>query len=89
MLNILGFSLQNLRKYEDSIEYFDQAIRLSPNNSEAYKNKGTLFNDEFLGFSLYRLCQYEYAINCFDEAIRQNPYNSESYNYKGIFVTNL
>ena len=40
---ILGNSLFNLKRYEESIQMFDKCIQLNPYDSEAYKKKGLIY----------------------------------------------
>jgi len=56
-----GISLDGLKRYEEAITAFDQAIRLDPNNARAYSNKGISPNG---------LKRYEEAIAAFDQASR-------------------
>jgi tetratricopeptide (TPR) repeat protein len=57
------------------MEYFDEAIRLDPNNAAAYNNRGD---------SYAKLGQYEKAIEDFDEAIRLDPNYANAYHNRGI-----
>ena len=50
---------------EDSIEMYDQAIRLNPKYLEAYNNKGFYIILK-IGHSYYMLNQHERAIEIFD-----------------------
>ena len=42
VLNIydLGYTLNNLKRYEEAIQMYDKAIQLNPQDSLAYNNKG-------------------------------------------------
>ena len=53
-----------MKKYEESIQWYDKAIELN-----------SWFEKEFLnkGISLLYLKKYESAIQCFDKAIWLNP----------------
>jgi regulator of sirC expression with transglutaminase-like and TPR domain len=60
---------------DSAIREFTEAIRLNPNNAEAYYYRGFVYgmnND------------YERAIADFTQAIRLNPNNAEAYNYRGF-----
>ena len=59
-----GNALDNLKRYEEAIAAYDQAIRLNPNYAVAYNNKG---------LALHNLKRYEEAIAAYDQAIRLEP----------------
>ena len=59
---------------EKAIGQYDQAIRLNPQDAEAYINRGNAYA---------ALGQLERAIQDFDEAIRLNPQYAEAYNNRG------
>ncbi len=46
------------------MEAFDYAIRLDPNDTTAWNDKGS---------ALFQLGKYNESITCFDEAIRLDP----------------
>jgi tetratricopeptide (TPR) repeat protein len=60
----------NDKKYQQAIAEFDQAIRLEPNNSEAYEQRGSAFGE---------LKQSERAIADYDQALRINPNDEFAY----------
>ena len=62
------------KNWEDVIKYFDKAIKLYPDNSDFWREKGGC---------LYFSARYEEAIDCFDKAIKLNPKGSYSWNSKG------
>ena len=68
----VGYLLK--QKPEDAIAAYDQAIRLQPDLSIAYNNRGTVKGE---------LGRYEAAIADFDEAIRLNPNDAKAYNNRG------
>jgi len=72
--NNKGFSLNELKRYEEAISCFDKAINLDPNYAYAWNNKG---------FSLNELKKYEEAITCFDKAINLDPNYAYAWNGKG------
>ena len=37
---VLGYSLHNLKRYDEAIQMYDKAIALDPNVSDYYNNKG-------------------------------------------------
>jgi len=59
---------------ERAIEDYDEAIRLNPQDAEAYYNRGTAYLD---------LGQFERAIQDLDEAIRLNPKYTDAYYNRG------
>jgi protein O-mannosyl-transferase len=75
-----GCSLKNLKKDEEEIKYYDEAIRIKPDYHEAWYNKG-------LTLALSR--KYEEAITCFDKAINIKSDKCEAWNNKGINLSNL
>ena len=60
---------------ERAIEDFDEAIRLNPEDADAYYNRGVAYGD---------LGQYEREIQDYDEAIRLNPEYAKAYYNRGV-----
>jgi Flp pilus assembly protein TadD len=54
-----GSALNDLKRYEEAIAAFDQAIRLNPNDATFYYGKGIALND---------LNRYEEAKQVFEKA---------------------
>src|SRR5260370_19111528 len=77
---IEGAILMNLRRYEEALAAYEQAIRLDPNFARAYNGKGLTLNS---------LKRYEEAIAAFEQAIRLDPNNADAYNFKGIALNSL
>ncbi|SRR6266487_566262 len=69
-----GIALDALKRYEEAIVAYDQAIHLYPNYAPAYHNKGV---------ALYLLKRYEEAIAACDQAIRLDPNYALAYHNKG------
>jgi tetratricopeptide (TPR) repeat protein len=69
VLNGQGSKLQ-----DEALTFYDEIIRLDPDNGSAQYNKGV---------TLSYLNRYEAAIVCYDEAIRLNPRNGYAWNNKG------
>jgi uncharacterized protein (TIGR04222 family) len=67
-------------EYEKSIECFDKAIELNPNDDSAHNNRGVAYNN---------LKQYERAIEDFNRAIELNPDLANAYNKRGVAYYNL
>ena len=59
-----GNSKIYLKDYQGAIADYDQAIKLNPDNDEAYSNRGN---------SKYYLKDYQGAITDYDQAIKLNP----------------
>ena len=71
----LGVDYSEQGDYQKSIEQFDEAIRLDPQDFKSYVARGWV-NDE--------LDQYERAIRDYDEAIRLEPRFGGTYRQRGI-----
>ena len=69
-----GNGLHGQGKYDQSVEAYDEAIKLDPNNVLAWGNKG---------LALYSQNKYDEAINAFDEVIGLDPSNIHAWRYKG------
>ena len=75
-----GDVLYNLKRYEEALVAYEQAIRLDPNYVLAYDNKGD---------ALYRLKRYEEALVACEQAIRLDPNYVLAYNNKGNALNSL
>ncbi len=75
-----GNALYNLKRYEEAIAAYDQAIRLNPNYALAYNNKG---------IALKNLKRHEEAIAASDQAIRIDPSYAPAYHNKGNALADL
>ena len=62
-------------KYQRAIEDYSQAIRLYPNNVDAYHSRGGVYE---------KLGKYQRAIEDYNQAIRLYPNNAKAYNSRGI-----
>lgn len=71
----LGLQSLNSKNYQPVIYYFTEIIKLNPENSRAYNNRG---------LAKYYLKDYEGAIEDYNEAIRLNANFSEPYNNRGV-----
>ena len=70
-----GIANTKLKKYNQAIEDFSQAIDLDPNNAEYYYKRGITYGN---------LDQDQRAIEDFNEAIRLNPKYAEAYSNRGF-----
>ena len=64
----------------EALAAYEQAIRLDPNFTLAYYNKGILLNE---------LHRYEEALSAFEQAIRLDPNDANTYHDKGIALNEL
>ena len=64
----VGHALYGLKRYEEALAAFEQAIRLDPNYVSAYYTKGE---------ALRKLERYEEAITAYDQAICLDRHLSE------------
>ncbi|CAD8158117.1 unnamed protein product [Paramecium octaurelia] len=69
-----GVALQNLQKYQESIESFDKAISINPQNDRVWNHKGSALHD---------LQKFKEAIECYEKAILINPKNDIAWSNKG------
>ncbi|MYB92568.1 tetratricopeptide repeat protein [Candidatus Poribacteria bacterium] len=70
----LNYALkQYLERYESAIDDYNSAIRINPNYTEAYYQRG---------LAKHHLDHYESAISDYDEAIRLGPDDAEIYYYR-------
>ena len=65
-------------QFEQVIQDLDQAIRLDPQDAEAYRNRGIAYN---------RLRQPERAIEDYDEAVRLDPQDAEATETAALPIT--
>ena len=80
-LNARGMNLVSKQELRTAFDCFEQAVRLNPNNSKAWYNKGmSLMN---LGESK------EEALHCFQKAIEINPLDAEGWHNKGTMLVML
>ena len=71
---------KQLKKYDSAINYFEEAIQLNPNFSEAYNN---------LGNTKKRIGKIDEAISCFEKAIKLKENNIQAYlNLANIYKEN-
>lgn len=75
-----GNALYNLKRYEEALVSYEQAIRLDPNDSTIYYRKG---------FALESLERYTEALASYEQAIRLNPNNTPAYYRKGNALNEL
>ena len=72
--NNKAVTLYEQGRYEEAIEYYDKALKLSPEDIDIWSNKGN---------TLYEQGRYEEAIKCYDKALKFSPENVDIWNDKG------
>ena len=75
-----GNTKYDLGDYKGAIADYDTAIRLKPDDADAYNNRGIAKSD---------LDQYFAAIADYDAAIRLKPDDAKAYNNRGIAKSDL
>ena len=75
-----GNALYNGHHYREAIHAYEEAIRLRPNFTEAYVNKGT---------ALRGLGSNEEALRAFEESIHLQPDDADAHYNKGNVLRNL
>jgi tetratricopeptide (TPR) repeat protein len=75
-----GFALNNLKRYDEALAAYEQAIRINPNYADAYHNKGE---------ALLKLKRYDEALAAYEQAIRLDPNYANAYHNKGLALDNL
>src|SRR6266487_390103 len=60
--------------YEEALAFYEEALRLDPNDTDSYIGKGD---------ALYKLGRYEEALAFYEEALRLDPNDTDSYIGKG------
>ncbi len=75
-----GSALYDLKRYEEALAAYEQAIRLDPNVAVAYNNKGNI---------LYDLKRYKEALAAYEQAIRLDPNYAYAYHGKGLALDKL
>lgn len=75
-----GIALDDLKRYEETLAYYEQTIRLAPNYSIAYIGKA---------IALSNLKRYEEALAAYEQAIRLDPNLAGAYYNKGLTLDDL
>jgi tetratricopeptide (TPR) repeat protein len=76
----LGNLLLAAKEYQAAIASYDQALKLNPNDDEAWNNRGN---------ALGNLGRYEEAIASFDQALKLNQNYDEAWYNRGNALDNL
>jgi tetratricopeptide (TPR) repeat protein len=75
-----GNALRDLKRYDEALAAYEQAIRLDPKYPLAYNSKGA---------TLYVLKRYDEALAANEQAIRLDPNYAFAYYVKGLALDNL
>ncbi len=75
-----GYSLHNLKRYEEANQAYDRALAIDPNLSGAWYNKA---------FVLYHLKRFDEVIEPFDRALKLDPSLAKPYNSLTNFKLNV
>ena len=81
LLNATGMNFVSKQELQAAFNCFEQAVKLNPNNSKAWYNKGMCLMN--LGESK------EEALHCFQKAIEINPLDAEGWHSKGAMLVML
>jgi superkiller protein 3 len=73
--NNRGASLDNLRRHDDAIDSYEEAIMIDPFDIYAWNNKGV---------ALSALGRHDEAIKCFDKAILIQPGYTTAWKNKSV-----
>jgi len=76
----IAYSYGEKKEYEKSLEFYNKALELDPNNDEAWNNKGWILGE---------LNRYEEALKCYEKAIEINPKYIYAWNNKGWILGTL
>jgi tetratricopeptide (TPR) repeat protein len=80
-LNVKGINFARVQDFKAALECFEQAIKLSPNHSRAWYNRG-------MGLVTIGAPKDE-ALFCFSKALEIDPYDAEAWNNKGVVLAML
>lgn len=70
----MGVALGAVRRFEESLNSFEHALEIDPENSDTWNNKGT---------ALFNLQCFKEALEAFDKAIEIDPGNTLAWAGKG------
>ena len=75
-----GFALARLKRYDEAVRCYDEAIALKPDDVASHIARG---------IALRFLRKHDEAIRCFDEAIQLKPDVVTTYREKGITLAQI
>ena len=73
-------ALHSLRRYEEALAVYEQAIRLDPDNIHTYKSKGD---------ALHSLQRYEEALVAYEQVIDLDSHYAYAYKSKGDTLNSM
>lgn len=75
-----GIALKELRDYKQALEFFNKAIDIDSNYSNAYLNKGNILRE---------MKDFKGAVDCYNKSIELDPNDVTVFNTKVISVKQL
>jgi len=75
-----GYSLCELKRYDEGIECYDEILKHHPDNAKILIYKGSAYHSWE---------KYEKAIECYDKILETEPDNKEAWEYKGSALNKL
>jgi tetratricopeptide (TPR) repeat protein len=75
-----GNTLYRLKRHDEALAAYEQALRLNPNDALAYNNKG---------YTLNKLKRYREALEACEQSLRLNPNDANTYETKGATLNGL
>ncbi|MBN1471324.1 MAG: tetratricopeptide repeat protein [Syntrophaceae bacterium] len=75
-----GYEAFDDKKWDEALNAFDKAIKINPQNMEAYFYRGNIYDE---------LGDYKKAIVNYNRAIKLNPIYIDAYLYRGFAYNNL
>ncbi len=87
-----GFQLSGSQSYEDALKAYDKALRMNPENADAWSGKALALR--YLSLSKHDLDKYseslkasDKAIELYDRAIEADPQDVNAMYYKGLAIS--
>jgi len=75
-----GDELMNMDRYAESIEYYDEAVKIDPGNAIAWNNRG---------LASAKMGRFEEALQSFERAVKVEPKYAIAWSNKGLTLNNL
>jgi tetratricopeptide (TPR) repeat protein len=79
-VNNRGNALQELKRYEEALASYDEAVSLKPDFAQAFNNRGV---------ALQELRRLDEALSSYDKALALRPDYAEAYNKRGYALHDL
>jgi tetratricopeptide (TPR) repeat protein len=87
-MDAMGSTLYKLKKYEESIEWFNKIINIDSSNKENPDIVDSISNER-KGKALDKLGRHEEAIEAYEESIRIKPDYNDAFYFKGLVLDKL